>query len=148
MTRSNDDHTFDADTACIAADSNNYCVRKFYLNGDKFRSTSIGYFLDDPVYENVVVLSIVSFEPNFSIDFQSVVQTLISDAKAAGKTKLVVDFSFTGGGINMTGHDTFRQSFPQNAHAFNVLSKYVSTISANFKDQINAYKSILNYDII
>lgn len=73
-----------------------------------------GYFLDDdPAYEDVAVLSMVSFEPNFPVEFQSVIQTLISDAKAAGKTKLVIDLSSNGGGIILTGYDAFRQLFPQ-----------------------------------
>lgn len=40
-------------------------------------------------------------------------QTLIEDAKAAGKTKLIVDVSANGGGLIFQGHDTFRQLFPQ-----------------------------------
>ena len=121
-----------------------------------------GYFLDDdPAYEDVAVLSMVSFEPDFPVEFQSVVQTLISDAKAAGKTKLVVDVSSNGGGIILTGYDTFRQLFPsivqdgftrfREHERFEVLSKRISEISANFSaetatdDQINAYESIVNY---
>lgn len=41
------------------------------------------------------------------------VQTFFADAKAAGKTKLIVDVSANGGGYILQGHDTFRQLFPQ-----------------------------------
>ena len=121
-----------------------------------------GYFLDDdPAYDDVAVLSMVSFDPNFPAEFQSVIQTLISDAKAAGKTKLVIDLSSNGGGIILTGYDAFRQLFPnivqdgftrfREHEAFDVLSKQISAISANFSaatatdEQINAYESIANY---
>lgn len=51
--------------------------------------------------------------PEIPVEFQRAVQTLIEDAKAAGKTKLIVDVSANGGGLIFQGHDTFRQLFPQ-----------------------------------
>lgn len=51
--------------------------------------------------------------PAIPVEFQRAVQTLIEDAKAAGKTKLIVDVSANGGGLIFQGDDTFRQLFPQ-----------------------------------
>ena len=68
-----------------------------------------GYFLNGTGYEDVAVLSILSFSPGSPAEFQSVIQKLITDAKAAGKTKLVIDLSSNGGGNILTGYDAFRQ---------------------------------------
>jgi hypothetical protein len=58
-----------------------------------------GYFMnDDSAYADVEVLSMLSFEPEFPVEFQSVVQTFISDAKASGETRLVIDLSEMGEG--------------------------------------------------
>ena len=116
-----------------------------------------GYFLDDdPAYADVAVLSMVSFEPDFPIEFQSVVQTLISDAKAAGKTKLVVDLSGNGGGVILVGYDTFRQLFPQivqdgysrfrEHEAFNMMSAHISAYDSNFSAATDAYEQIFAYE--
>lgn len=51
--------------------------------------------------------------PSIPAEFQRAVQILIEEAKAAGKTKLIVDVSANGGGLIFQGHDTFRQLFPQ-----------------------------------
>ncbi|KAJ4391823.1 hypothetical protein N0V93_005443 [Gnomoniopsis smithogilvyi] len=51
--------------------------------------------------------------PAIPVEFQRAVQILFEDAKAAGKTKLIVDVSANGGGYIFQGHDTFRQLFPQ-----------------------------------
>jgi hypothetical protein len=121
-----------------------------------------GYFLDDePGYEDVAILAIISFEPNYVVEFQSVIQTLISDAKAAGKTKVIIDLSANGGGIILTGYDAFRQFFPQTTqdgfsrfrehNAFDIMAQQISEYSANFNisdagsDEVFAYESRLNY---
>ena len=102
-----------------------------------------GYFLDDELgYEDVAVLAITSFEPNYAVEFQSVIQTLISDAKAAGKTKVIIDLSANGGGIILTGYDAFRQFFPQTTqdgfsrfrehNAFDIMAQQISEYIANF----------------
>lgn len=121
-----------------------------------------GYFLgDDPAYEDVAVLSMLSFEPSFPVEFQSVVQTFISDAKAAGKTKLVIDLSANGGGIILTGYDTFRQLFPtitqdgftrfREHEAFNILSEQISSYSTGFDsstadaEHVFAFESVPDY---
>ena len=70
-----------------------------------------GYYLDN--YPDVAVLSMLSFEPDVPLDFQIAVQTFLADAKAAGKTKLIVDLFANGGGYILQGYDTFRQLFPQ-----------------------------------
>ncbi|KAK7702089.1 hypothetical protein SLS64_009950 [Diaporthe eres] len=69
-----------------------------------------GYFLPD---SDVAVLALLTYSPAIPAEFQLAVQTLIEDAKAAGKTKLIVDVSANGGGYIFQGHDTFRQLFPQ-----------------------------------
>ncbi|KAH7351211.1 hypothetical protein BKA65DRAFT_605684 [Rhexocercosporidium sp. MPI-PUGE-AT-0058] len=120
-----------------------------------------GYFLNGTGYEDVAVLSMLSFSPSYPIEFQSVIQTLISDAKAAGKTKLVIDLSSNGGGNILTGYDAFRQLFPhivqdgfsrlREHEAFKIMSTGISRYSANFstaseysKDYF-AHGSVLNY---
>jgi len=121
-----------------------------------------GYFLDDdPAYSDVAVLSMLSFEPNYPNEFQSVIETFISDAKAAGKTKLVMDLSGNGGGIILLGYDAFRQFFPdiiqdgfsrfREHEAFNIMSEQISSFTADFSadtassKEIFASQSILDY---
>ena len=121
-----------------------------------------GYFLDDdPAYSDVAVLSMLSFESNFPNEFQSVIETFISDAKAAGKTKLVIDLSGNGGGIILLGYDAFRQFFPnivqdgfsrfREHDAFNIMSEQISGFTADFSadtassKEIFASQSILDY---
>ena len=72
-----------------------------------------GYYLNSTENSDVAVLSMITFEPKIPREFQSVVQNFLADAKAAGKTKLVIDVSANGGGIILQGYDTFRQLFPQ-----------------------------------
>ena len=52
-----------------------------------------GYYLNSTENSDVAVLSMLSFEPEIPAEFQYVVQTFLADAKAAGKTKLVIDVS-------------------------------------------------------
>ncbi|KAJ4424159.1 hypothetical protein N0V82_001207 [Gnomoniopsis sp. IMI 355080] len=72
--------------------------------------SAAGYFLPNT---DVAVLSLLTYGPAIPAEFQRAVQILIEDAKAAGKTKLIVDVSANGGGLIFQGHDTFRQLFPQ-----------------------------------
>jgi hypothetical protein len=121
-----------------------------------------GYFLDDdPAYSDVAVLSMLSFEPYFPNEFQSTIEAFIGDAKAAGKTKLVIDLSGNGGGIILLGYDAFRQFFPniiqdgfsrfREHEAFNIMSEQISGFTADFSaetassKQIFASQSILDY---
>ncbi|KAK8104794.1 pyridine nucleotide-disulfide oxidoreductase family protein [Apiospora kogelbergensis] len=71
-----------------------------------------GYFLDQPGFEDVAVLSMLSFSPASPVEFQTVVQEFFDKAVAAGKKKLVVDVQVNGGGYIFQGYDTFRQIFP------------------------------------
>ncbi|CAG8953320.1 hypothetical protein HYFRA_00003528 [Hymenoscyphus fraxineus] len=121
-----------------------------------------GYFLDDdPAFADVAVLSILSFEPYFPAEFQSVIEKFISDARAAGKTKVVIDLSGNGGGIILNGYDAFRQFFPsivqdgfsrfREHDAFNIMSKQISNFTAGMSletastSQIVASQSVLDY---
>jgi hypothetical protein len=66
-----------------------------------------GYYLDAEGYEDVAVLSVPSF---VSLDtaeeeFQQVGQKFLAAAKAAGKTKLIIDVSANGGGTILQGYD-------------------------------------------
>jgi hypothetical protein len=121
-----------------------------------------GYFLDDdPAYSDVAVLSLLSFEPNYPSKFQSVIETFISDAKAAGKTKIVIDLSGNGGGIIILGYDAFRQFFLnivqdgfsrfREHEAFDIMGEQISGFTADFSadtassKEIFASQSILDY---
>ena len=50
-----------------------------------------GYYLTSEENSDVAVLSMLGFDPDSPAEFQAVVQTLIADAKAAGKTKMIID---------------------------------------------------------
>ena len=77
-----------------------------------------GYYLKDAGLQDVAVLSIPSFSPDPQLsrssgqEFQSVIQNFLVAAKAAGKTKLVVDLQSNGGGLINLGYDAFLQLFP------------------------------------
>ncbi|CAK7227183.1 hypothetical protein SCUCBS95973_006457 [Sporothrix curviconia] len=71
------------------------------------------YFLDGNGFEDVAVLSVLAFESESPAEFQAVTRNCIAQARAAGKTKLVVDFSANGGGYILQGYDFFRQLFPR-----------------------------------
>ena len=71
------------------------------------------YYLDGAGFEDVAVLSVLAFESESPAEFQAVMRNCIAQARAAGKTKLVVDFSANGGGYILQGYDFFRQLFPR-----------------------------------
>lgn len=74
-----------------------------------------GYFLNDTGNENVAVLAIPSYNaalPGQELEFQNVVQSFLSAAHQAGKTKLIIDLQANGGGVVDLGLDTFAQLFP------------------------------------
>lgn len=64
-----------------------------------------GYFLEGEGYEDIAVLSVQSFVGTDTAEkeFQFVNQEFISQAKAAGKTKLIIDVSANGGGTILQG---------------------------------------------
>lgn len=71
------------------------------------------YYLDGPGFEDVAVLSVLAFENESPAEFQAVTRNCLAQARAAGKSKLVIDFSANGGGYILQGYDFFRQLFPQ-----------------------------------
>ncbi|KAI0173672.1 hypothetical protein GGR52DRAFT_398787 [Hypoxylon sp. FL1284] len=120
-----------------------------------------GYFIDQPGFEDVAVLSMLSFSPEDPVEFQRVAQDFYASAVQAGKKKLVVDVQANGGGYIFLGYDGFRQLFPDivqeglgrwRQHAgFAAVSTVFSDISADFdpdtasRDVINAYESVFNW---
>lgn len=73
-----------------------------------------GYYLSGKGLDDVAVLYLMSFSPkSTAAEFQAVVNDFLREAKAAGKTKLVVDFQNNGGGLILLGYDFFRQLFPK-----------------------------------
>ncbi|KAF2814945.1 uncharacterized protein BDZ99DRAFT_566863 [Mytilinidion resinicola] len=73
-----------------------------------------GYYIDDEDYTDVAVLSVPSFVSldSAEVSFQATSKEFIAKAKAAGKTKLVIDLSANGGGTILQGYDLFKQLFP------------------------------------
>lgn len=74
-----------------------------------------GYYLNDTGFTDVAVLSVLGFAPSKlsgGQEFQKVLHDFITTAKAAGKTKLIVDVQANGGGITSLGYETFLQLFP------------------------------------
>lgn len=72
-----------------------------------------GYFIDDPAYADVAVLSVPSFVGSSAqVEFQDTARQFLAAARAAGKTKLIVDVSANGGGTILLGYDLFKQLFP------------------------------------
>lgn len=71
-----------------------------------------GFYLDGEGYEDVAVIVLLAFESESPAEFQAVASQFFADAKAAGKTKLVIDFQGNGGGYILQGYDFFRQLFP------------------------------------
>ncbi|KAI0384399.1 hypothetical protein F5Y04DRAFT_228519 [Hypomontagnella monticulosa] len=124
-------------------------------------SSISGYFIDQPGFEDVAVLVMLSFSPEDPVEFQRIAQDFYAAAVEAGKKKLVVDVQANGGGYIFLGYDGFRQLFPDivqeglgrwRQHAgFAAVSKVFSDISANFDpntarpDIINAYESVFNW---
>ena len=119
-----------------------------------------GYFFDEPEYKDVTVLSMLSFAPDFPVEFQSVIERFIVEARAAGKTRMIVDLSANGGGFIFQAYDAFRQFFPhiiqtgysrfREHEAFNLICTIISNWAVNFgrtKDPvlINLYETFANW---
>lgn len=71
-----------------------------------------GYYLTGKGYDDVAVLSVPSFSPSTETgpqDFQDLIGTFTKSAKAAGKTRLVIDLRANGGGRVFLGYDMFKQ---------------------------------------
>ncbi|KAJ3579832.1 hypothetical protein NPX13_g735 [Xylaria arbuscula] len=105
-----------------------------------------GYFIDEPGFEDVAVLVLLSFDSYF-IDFQTAVQDFFAKAVEAGKTKLIIDLQANGGGTILQGYDTFRQIFPdiiqdgpsrwRASSSFNAISEVFSPLCANYTPMVD-----------
>lgn len=101
-----------------------------------------GYYIDGDGYEDVAVLSVLSFGANSPKAYQKVAEEFFRDAKRDGKKKLVIDLSQNGGGLILLGYDLFRQLFPDIIQdgdsrwradkTFLTISEIYSSTSANF----------------
>ena len=115
-----------------------------------FIRTQSGYFLEGEGYEDVAVLSVNSFVSALEdeIPFQVVNTAFLNAAKAAGKTKLIVDVQANGGGTILKGYDLFKQLFPDilpygatrfRAHeALDLIGEEVSWYSGQFPRSLDA----------
>jgi hypothetical protein len=124
-----------------------------------------GYYLNGTGYEDVAVMSLLSFESEDFIEFQQIEQKFLADAVRVGKTKLIVDLSANGGGYILQGYELFRQLFPsiiqggytrwRESDTFLTIAEIFSAQSANFTpisasvENINQYEATFNkgYDL-
>ncbi|KAK6585749.1 hypothetical protein PZA11_002476 [Diplocarpon coronariae] len=120
-----------------------------------------GYYLEGAGFEDVAVISLLAFESDSAIEFQSVAEQFFARARADGKTKLVIDLSANAGGYILQGYDLFRQLFPgivqdgytrwRESDTLQTIAEIFSADSANFdpdtatSDQINEAESFFNY---
>lgn len=120
-----------------------------------------GYYLNGTGFEDVAVISLLAFESESIVEFQTVAQDFFAAAKRDGKTKLVIDLSANGGGYILQGYDLFRQLFPsivqdgysrwRESDTFLTIAEIYSANSAGFNaqtatsDMINQYESVFNY---
>jgi hypothetical protein len=71
---------------------------------------SAGYYMEGPGFEDVAVLAVTSFLA--ARDLQKTNSDFIAAARAANKTKLIIDVSANGGGYGSQAYDLFKQLFP------------------------------------
>lgn len=69
-----------------------------------------GYYLDEPGYEDVAVLSVTSFVG--VSDYQDVAYNFLDQASKDGKKRLIIDTSANGGGTILQGYSLFLNLFP------------------------------------
>ncbi|KAK2055612.1 peptidase S41 family protein [Colletotrichum caudatum] len=88
---------------------------------DSGANTTSGYFLNGTGYDDVAVLSVLSFaspDPQtidaveYLTNFQSTVAEFLAKSKQAGKKRLVIDVAANGGGFVIAGYELFAQLFP------------------------------------
>ncbi|KAI6244692.1 Peptidase S41 family protein ustP [Erysiphe necator] len=101
-----------------------------------------GYYLEGDEYEDVAVLSVLTFESQSPPEYQKVVENFFAYAKRDGKKKLLIDLSQNGGGLIFLGYDMFRQLFPgilQDGNSrwranenFKAIAEIFSDLSRNF----------------
>lgn len=104
---------------------------------------------------DTAVLAIPNFGPDtaLQIEFENTARELFATAKAAGKTKLIIDLRGNGGGTVLLAYDLFHQLFPSiapvgitnfRAHAlFNETGVSTSAYFANYTAE-TAPKSLSN----
>jgi len=124
---------------------------------DRADDLQSGYFLEGEGYDDVAVLSVNSFVSAEAdeLPFQIVNTAFLNAAKAAGKTKLIIDVQANGGGTILQGYDLFKQLFPQvdpygatrfRAHeALDLIGEEVSWYSGQFPRSLDLNASVLNY---
>jgi hypothetical protein len=122
-----------------------------------------GYYIDDEDYSDIADLSVPSFVSldSAEISFQATRKGFIAKAKAAGKTKLIIDVSANGGGSILQDYDLFKQLFPsidpygaQQFQAFEstyLLGKKYSEVSDTVPSMLDTTNETLynvEYDIV
>ncbi|EFQ31292.1 peptidase S41 family protein [Colletotrichum graminicola] len=94
----------------------------FPIVRDSGANTTSGYFLNGTGYDDVAVLSVLSFaspDPSaidaieYLTNFQSTVAEFLAKSKEAGKKRLVIDVAANGGGFVIAGYELFAQLFPE-----------------------------------
>jgi Peptidase family S41 len=101
-----------------------------------------GYYLEGEGYNDTAVLTVYSFVGGEGqVEFQQTTRGFLSQAKADGKKKLIIDVSGNGGGTIWLGYELFAQLFPSidpyggnrfRAHqAWDEMGKFDSTYTAN-----------------
>jgi hypothetical protein len=125
-------------------------------------SVVTAYYIDDPGFEDVAVLFVSGFDPQFPPVFQRAIDMFIARCKLDGKSKIVIDLSTNGGGYIFQGYDMFRQFFPNNKEIgynrwrenpqFLAMAEIISTAVAGVnpktesnKDLVNLWESWWNY---
>lgn len=74
--------------------------------------TISGYYLSGPGLDNVAVIYLQLFPVSNFAEFQTAISDFLRKAKAAGKTRLVIDLQGNRGGAVLLAYDFFRQLFP------------------------------------
>ncbi|KAF2084680.1 hypothetical protein K490DRAFT_48525 [Saccharata proteae CBS 121410] len=121
-----------------------------------------GYYLEGDDYSDVAVLAVpnfVSSSGSAETAFQDTGSQFLAQAKADGKTKLIIDVSANGGGTILQGYDLFKQLFPSilpyggsryRAHeSLELLGEEFSMLSAGFPRTLSEAESNYTYaDIV
>ncbi|CAN8105233.1 unnamed protein product [Discula destructiva] len=118
-------------------------------------SVVAGFYLDGAGYEDVAVIVLLAFESESPAEFQAVSQDFFNQARADGKTKLVIDFQGNGGGYILQGYDFFRQLFPsilpdgfsrwKDSDSFVAISQAVSDAVANIDPYTSSDEELIGY---
>ncbi|KAH6884946.1 hypothetical protein B0T10DRAFT_409367 [Thelonectria olida] len=112
-----------------------------------------GYFLNDTGYEDVAVLSILSFVPlnaeitadkvdDYVLEARDLLSYFLKKAKADNRDKLVIDVSANGGGNLVLVREVYRLLFPDGK--FNAWDRWPVTPFLDIASSID-YESMANY---